>query len=115
MTFTTLPAFTYFPEKIVNGERMAPASVGSGRLVDLLVMAATGSAYFAAVVNHRLILARPGQTPLIQKVHCNAYRCDSVPVPLTDSFFSKSPCVFDLAIVAEPQPSALVRKCRKIQ
>jgi hypothetical protein len=50
MTFTTLPAFTYFPK--------------SGRLVALLVMvatglvmAATGSAYFAAVANDRLILS----------------------------------------------------------
>jgi hypothetical protein len=53
MTFNTLPASTKFPEKIVDGERTAPASVGSGRLVALLVMAATGSAYFAAVVNRR--------------------------------------------------------------
>ena len=65
MTFTTLPAFTYFPEKIVDGERTAPASVGSGRLVALLVTAATGSAHFAAVVNHRLILSPdPAKYPL---------------------------------------------------
>jgi hypothetical protein len=102
MTFTTLPAFTYFPEKIVDGERTAPASVGSGRLVALLVMAATGSAYFAAVVNHRLILL------LIDATRSAVSSANRL-------FFSKSPCVFDLAIVAEPQPSALVRKCCRIQ
>jgi hypothetical protein len=67
MTFTTLPALTSFPEKIVDGERMAPASIGSGRLVALLITAATGSAYFAAVVNHRLILSPDPAKYLLSK------------------------------------------------
>jgi hypothetical protein len=120
MTFTTLPAFTYFPKTIVDGERPAPASVGSGRLVALLVMAATGSAYFAAVVNHRLILSPDlAKYPLSKR--CIVMLIDALmrlgplDLPLTDSFFSKSPCVFDLAIVAEPQPSARVWKCCRIQ
>jgi hypothetical protein len=75
-TNLNLPASTKFPENLVDGGRAAPASVGSGRLVALLVMAATVSAYFAAVVNHRLILLcspDPAKYLLSQKVHCNAY------------------------------------------
>jgi hypothetical protein len=41
MTFASLPAFTCFPEKIVDGEWTTPASVGRGRLVALFVMAGT--------------------------------------------------------------------------
>jgi hypothetical protein len=55
-SFTNWPASTRFPETFVDGGRALPASVGSGRLVALLVMAAAVSASFAAVVNHRSIL-----------------------------------------------------------
>ena len=41
MTLTSLPAFTFLPKKIVDSEWTAPASVGSGRLVALFVMAGT--------------------------------------------------------------------------
>jgi hypothetical protein len=75
-SFTDLPASTKFPEDLVDGGRAPPASVGSGRLVALLVLAASVSAYFAAVVNRGVILLYspdPAKYLLSQKVHCNAY------------------------------------------
>jgi hypothetical protein len=74
--FTNLPASTQFPAHSVDGGRAVSASVGMGRLIALLVMAATEfvaiavSAYFAAVVLSPVdpaVLARPGQVPLIPK------------------------------------------------
>ena len=60
-SFTNLPASTKFPAHSVDGGRAVSACVGMGRLIALF-MAATEfvaiavSAYFAAVVYHRLIL-----------------------------------------------------------
>jgi len=61
---------------LVDGGGAAPASVASGRLVAFLVIAAAVSAYFAAVINHRLMLLySPGTAKylLSQKVRYGAY------------------------------------------
>src|SRR5258708_12374231 len=65
-SFTNLPASTKFPKfpgHSVDPGRAAPARVGRGRLVALLVLAAATeflfvavAAYFAAVLYHRLFL-----------------------------------------------------------
>jgi hypothetical protein len=77
----------------------------------------------APSVFRRAILAL---TQLVQPWSCSAYqtglqqvelgasvRLGLLHLPLTD-LFSKSPCVFELGIVAEPQLSALVRKCCRL-
>jgi hypothetical protein len=88
-SFTNLLASTRFPAHSVDGGRAVSASIGMGRSIALLVMAATEfvaiavPAYFAAIDYHRLMLLyspAPAQCLLSQntcllsqKVHCNAY------------------------------------------
>jgi hypothetical protein len=74
-SFTNLPGSTKFPKNLVDGGRAARASVGSGGLVALLVMAAKVSAYFAAAVYQRLILLHSPDPAKYssQKVHYNVY------------------------------------------
>src|ERR1700722_17016366 len=62
-SFTNLPASAKFRAHSVNGGRAVPAFVGRGRLAAVLVLAAATeflvvavSAYFAAVLYHRLFL-----------------------------------------------------------
>ena len=65
-SFTNLPASTKFPKFLghsVDPDRAAPARVGRGRLVALLILAAATeflfvavAAYFAAILYHRLFL-----------------------------------------------------------
>jgi Undecaprenyl-phosphate glucose phosphotransferase len=62
-SFTNLPASTTFPGHSVDPGRAAPARVGRGRLVAVLVLAAATeflfvavAAYCAAVLYHRLVL-----------------------------------------------------------
>jgi hypothetical protein len=95
-SFTNLLASTKFPAHSVDGGRAVSASVGMGRLIALLVMAATEfvavavSAYFAAIVHHRLILLYSPDPPstsypkrcivMLIDVTCSAASSDDGPL-----------------------------------